>query len=739
MNGVPTVAVADLPADAPLLDVREADEWAAGHAPTARTCRCPSWWRGSTSCPTTTRSTSSAAPAAARPGSSPTSPAQGYPAVNVDGGMQAWSAQGRDVVADAGAPADPLTVVCRARRDAVPALRARVRRRRRARSARTAGATSRAAVGRRAAAVGRRRPAAPACRTRYVGPPRYRQRRRAGASPAGAVAAGAAARPAPRSRRSSGPARSPRSRSRCCGRSAAVALLAAGAETWRYVLLLASREGALSADAVAASDALVLAAGTGTVLLGLAAGGFVVALVAAAAAVAAAARSGSRPSRSCARDRARAGSCPGWNLARGRARCSPRSSTGRWTAHPDRRPQPSRLLARLVAAVGGRGRARGRSCWPGRGAPACRPGRTASCCTPCWTCSPPSRPGSTAVLVGRLTALLDPVRAPRRRLLLAVGDRPRAALNADARARSGRHPQLPQPPHDEVRPSPRRRRERHPRQAAAQRVQHRRHLEPGQRRAQAVVHARRRTRGAGCGRRPTSSSVGSVEDLRVVRRGAEQRGDLRARRDRVPGDGRCRARPCARTAAAAGRSGSAPRRPWRRAPGRPRSRRHCSGWREQREHAVADDVDGRLVAGHQQQRGGADQLVGQPLRQPSASRSARPGRSPGRRRGARGGGRPARAGRRRTPRTPSPRRARRPSPGSGSYIATIAVDQPRSRGRTAVRHPEQLGDHLDRQHVRDAGHQVGRAGVPRPGRRARRRAGRPARAPRAPAGRCARG
>ena len=29
---------------------------------------------------------------------------QGYPAVNVDGGMQVWSAQGREVVADAGTP-----------------------------------------------------------------------------------------------------------------------------------------------------------------------------------------------------------------------------------------------------------------------------------------------------------------------------------------------------------------------------------------------------------------------------------------------------------------------------------------------------------------------------------------------------------------------------------------------------------------------------------------------------------
>ena len=36
MNGVPTVAVADVPTDAPLLDVREADEWDAGHAPTAQ-------------------------------------------------------------------------------------------------------------------------------------------------------------------------------------------------------------------------------------------------------------------------------------------------------------------------------------------------------------------------------------------------------------------------------------------------------------------------------------------------------------------------------------------------------------------------------------------------------------------------------------------------------------------------------------------------------------------------------
>ena len=36
MTGVPEVGVAELPADAVLIDVREDDEWQAGHAPDAR-------------------------------------------------------------------------------------------------------------------------------------------------------------------------------------------------------------------------------------------------------------------------------------------------------------------------------------------------------------------------------------------------------------------------------------------------------------------------------------------------------------------------------------------------------------------------------------------------------------------------------------------------------------------------------------------------------------------------------
>ena len=101
---VPTVTVAELPADVPLLDVREADEWAAGHAATARhlpmselTARLgelPDDDPLYVICRSGGRSSRVVAYLAG----------QGYPAVNVDGGMRAWSAQGRVVVADSGAP-----------------------------------------------------------------------------------------------------------------------------------------------------------------------------------------------------------------------------------------------------------------------------------------------------------------------------------------------------------------------------------------------------------------------------------------------------------------------------------------------------------------------------------------------------------------------------------------------------------------------------------------------------------
>ncbi|GEL26411.1 sulfurtransferase [Pseudonocardia sulfidoxydans NBRC 16205] len=97
---IPSVAVADLPADAPLLDVREADEWNAGHAPTAghlpmseltgRLSEIPDSDPLYVVCRSGGRSARVTAYLVG----------QGYPAVNVDGGMQDWAAQGRPVVAD---------------------------------------------------------------------------------------------------------------------------------------------------------------------------------------------------------------------------------------------------------------------------------------------------------------------------------------------------------------------------------------------------------------------------------------------------------------------------------------------------------------------------------------------------------------------------------------------------------------------------------------------------------------
>jgi rhodanese-related sulfurtransferase len=101
---VPAVPVADLPSGAALLDVRENDEWEAGHAPgarhlpmselTARLDELPDDDPLYVVCRSGGRSARVVAYLAG----------QGYPAVNVDGGMQTWAAQGREVVTDNGNP-----------------------------------------------------------------------------------------------------------------------------------------------------------------------------------------------------------------------------------------------------------------------------------------------------------------------------------------------------------------------------------------------------------------------------------------------------------------------------------------------------------------------------------------------------------------------------------------------------------------------------------------------------------
>lgn len=111
-NDVPSVSVHEIPADAVLLDVREDAEWQAGHVESAvhipmgdvpqrlaydpgpitadvplvvlckvggRSAQVTAWLRR-----------------------------QGYSAVNLEGGMLAWAAAGREMVADGSQPPDVL-------------------------------------------------------------------------------------------------------------------------------------------------------------------------------------------------------------------------------------------------------------------------------------------------------------------------------------------------------------------------------------------------------------------------------------------------------------------------------------------------------------------------------------------------------------------------------------------------------------------------------------------------------
>jgi rhodanese-related sulfurtransferase len=97
---IPEVAVADVPADAVLLDVRENDEWAAGRAPGAvhvpmteiaqRLDEVPEGDPVYVIC----RSGGRSARVTAYLNQ------QGWDSVNVAGGMGAWAASGRPMVAE---------------------------------------------------------------------------------------------------------------------------------------------------------------------------------------------------------------------------------------------------------------------------------------------------------------------------------------------------------------------------------------------------------------------------------------------------------------------------------------------------------------------------------------------------------------------------------------------------------------------------------------------------------------
>jgi rhodanese-related sulfurtransferase len=97
---VPTVSVAELPDGPTLLDVREPEEWAAGHAPDAvhipmgqlveRLGELPADDPVYVICRSGGRSARVAAYLNAN----------GWDATNVEGGMQSWHAAGRPMVGD---------------------------------------------------------------------------------------------------------------------------------------------------------------------------------------------------------------------------------------------------------------------------------------------------------------------------------------------------------------------------------------------------------------------------------------------------------------------------------------------------------------------------------------------------------------------------------------------------------------------------------------------------------------
>lgn len=102
--GVPAVTVTDVPAGTTLLDVREDDEWVAGHAPGAVHVPMSAFLERLDQVPDGPLAVvcrvggRSAQVTAYLVG-------QGRDAVNVTGGMLAWEAAGRPVVADGPGPA----------------------------------------------------------------------------------------------------------------------------------------------------------------------------------------------------------------------------------------------------------------------------------------------------------------------------------------------------------------------------------------------------------------------------------------------------------------------------------------------------------------------------------------------------------------------------------------------------------------------------------------------------------
>jgi rhodanese-related sulfurtransferase len=120
---VPTVSVAGLPEDAVLLDVRENDEWAAGHAPQA--VHVPMGQVPQRLDELATTFSDHPVHVVCRSGGRSARVTAyltqaGWDAVNVDGGMRAWAAAGRPMVAEVGAAHSNATQSNTTQSNAIP-------------------------------------------------------------------------------------------------------------------------------------------------------------------------------------------------------------------------------------------------------------------------------------------------------------------------------------------------------------------------------------------------------------------------------------------------------------------------------------------------------------------------------------------------------------------------------------------------------------------------------------------
>ncbi|MFX0537545.1 rhodanese-like domain-containing protein [Ornithinimicrobium sp. Y1847] len=103
MSDIPTVAVTDLPDDALILDVREPDEWAAGHAPNAIHIPLGDIPARLDELPPTDASLPVICRSGGRSGRAVQwLVQQGFDVCNVDRGMRGWAEADKPVVTDNG-------------------------------------------------------------------------------------------------------------------------------------------------------------------------------------------------------------------------------------------------------------------------------------------------------------------------------------------------------------------------------------------------------------------------------------------------------------------------------------------------------------------------------------------------------------------------------------------------------------------------------------------------------------